>query len=177
MIEHLAVDSSGRVWIGSGSKPYYRDWETGLCSFDGSTFTLHGSGESFINVNCLAVDAEDRVWVGFSEPTEDVELGSGLACIEAGKMTFHTTRNSAIPGDLVTDICVAQDGSLWMVVSDTSYGHRLQLGLANFDGRNWKLLPIQDFTDEYEYADTIAIDPEGKLWVGTYDGVYVISFP
>lgn len=177
VIEHLAVDSSGRVWIGSGSKPYYRDWESGLSSFDGNTFTLHGSGESFINVNCLAVDAEDRVWVGFSEPTEDVELGSGLACIEAGKMTFYTTRKSAIPGDLVTDICVDMDGNLWMVVSETSYGHRLQLGLANFNGRNWKLLPIQDFTDEYEYADTIAIDPEGKLWVGTYDGVYVISFP
>jgi len=176
-IGSIHVDGQNRKWLATYYNTSERDHGSGLCSFDGKQFSIHGNGKSYSSVECLAVDNAGKVWMGLAEYTEEGLLGGGLACFDGKTWTHYNTTNSDIPGDLVSDITIGKDGTIWMAVLDTDPMYPYSFGLTGFNGQEWRLIPQEKLADQGRQISCLATDPDGKLWVGTDNGLAVVSFP
>jgi len=68
----------------------------------------------------------------------------------------HFTTDDGLPGAVVDEVVQTQDGFLW-VITNRSF-------LTRFDGKNFT-----GFVNPR--ASTLAIAPDGDLWIGTYEGL------
>ena len=68
----------------------------------------------------------------------------------------HFTSTEGLPGSVVGQMGQTKDGFLWMVLESNI--------LTRFDGKNFYLFPTPR-------AITLAVAPDGDLWVGTSDGL------
>lgn len=87
--------------------------------------------------------------------------GGGLVKIDDGKWMVYHTGNSGLPSNLINHMNLDQSGILWLATDGD---------ITRFDGTNWKVirLPAKE-----NIALTIETDPQGSVWVGTYDqGLY-----
>ena len=64
-----------------------------------------------------------------------------------------------------------------MAVLDTDPMYPYSFGLAGFNGKDWQLISQELLADKGMQISCLATDPDGKLWVGTDNGLAVISFP
>src|SRR5258706_7471863 len=62
---------------------------------------------------------------------------------------------NGLPANVVDDIVQSQDGFLWIVVTGSP--------LVRFDGRRFT------YFDQPQTVKTLALSPDGDLWVGTRD--------
>lgn len=104
-------------------------------------------------VASLVQDWEGRVWAGL--------VHGGVARLDGDTWTRFDFASGALPSNLVTSMVV-----------DTAR-QRLYIGthggLAMFDGQKWTSLgnPIADMP---MWINTLAIDDDGRVWVGYYSG-------
>ncbi len=172
-IRSIVVGADNTKWLGTDSKHLDKD-PTGICSYDGQSFTTHGPTEYPTSVTCLAIDATGKLWMGLDAYEEGRWRGKGLSTFDGENWTHYNTENSEIPGNYISDITIAKDGAIWIVVSETDSVY--PVGLARFDGKEWLLIKQNHVANKDERINTISIDPMGKLWVGKSSGLAVISF-
>ena len=147
-IEALAVDSNGRIWVGS-----HKD---GLKIYDGQTwmdYTTENSGLSSNNIASIAFDRLGRAWIGTRGNTAGTEEG-GLSIFDGQVWETYVPRNSPLRG-FVSPIVFDQQDRAWMGSST---------GIHVFDGENW--ISFTDLSDAgIQTFDSIAVDGQGKVWV------------
>jgi len=154
-INALAEDRQGYLWIAT------RD---GLARYDGVGYRVWrvGDGLRDNHVWSVFVDDRDRVWIGTQN--------AGLAMLDAQRRTFiHYDRGShaQIGSNDVWSIAQTPDGAIWFGTSDGGL-HRLDAdgSIRRFmpEAGNPRSLPSPAVT-------WLRVDREGRLWVGTYQGV------
>ena len=172
-IESVAVDSAGVVWVGGMFGEIDR--------FNGETWTtiLEGDPEIF-NINNLQRICIDRLnyiirqeQSYYSSHSEYVNFDFGEDCELIGwepSSIFHAIagmeysfQDSIVVAHEIEDI--NQDG-------DTADG--LTLSISNvqgsIEGSNLTWLPIIDESPKGYHVNSIAIEPDGALWVGSNYG-------
>ncbi len=160
-ITALALDATGKVWIGTGEK--------GVSVYDPSTdkFTRYGAGSkgglSSPGITAILRDRKDRMWLAMS--------GGGLNRFDAATSTFVAYQ--ADPLDtVITAIDVDAEGTLW-------------LGTENEGLRRWN--PDTGMTSAFPLTDedgaaavaitSIHVVDKGKVWAGTDGAGLVVMDP
>ena len=58
----------------------------------------------------IVVDSQGSAWFA---------TYSGLACLEgSGEWKTYSTENSNLPADMISDLALSEDGSLWIAAGD-----------------------------------------------------------
>ncbi len=148
-VNDLAMDSSGRLWVGT---------EFGLGAFDGSTWetwnaSLDGMGDDV--VRSMTVDPDgSRMWVGHF-------LG-GLSRYDpvADQWDIWTPLESPLPDFYVRDLEFTPDGALWIGTTG---------GLARFDpvADAWQTWSVLSGGLPGNNIPAIHIQEDGTVWIGT----------
>jgi streptogramin lyase len=139
----MAVGHDGALWLAT---------MTGLFRHKDDEWTrfVEKDGLPWYSVNAVAVDTSGAVW--FST------LG-GVGYYRNGEITSFTGPEH--PPD-TRELAVAKDGSVWA---------RSDKAVFRFDGSAWKKLWDSELLALYSHG--LAIDAEGKVWLGTRNGIYV----
>ncbi|HEY4581653.1 MAG TPA: two-component regulator propeller domain-containing protein, partial [Lysobacter sp.] len=152
-INDVAQDRAGHLWIATSD---------GLARFDGVAFRVwrveQGLRDNF--VWSLAIDAQDRVWIG--------TRGAGLAMLDARRERFvwYDARTPGVGGLEVWCIAATRDGDLWFGTANAGL-HRLR------GGRVERFMPVPGDARSLPDAGvrTLEVAPDGRLWVGTANGI------
>jgi len=154
-INALAEDRQGYLWIAT------RD---GLARYDGVGYRVWrvGDGLRDNHVWTVLVDRDDRVWVGTQN--------GGLSVLDAQRRGFthyHRDSDARIGSNDVWSLAQTPDGAIWFGTADGGL-HRLDRhgGIARFmpEPGDPRSLPSPGVT-------WLRVDGEGRLWVGTYQGL------
>lgn len=148
------IDAEGRVWAAS-----YK-LEDGISVFDGQSW-LHipSMDAAQASVNDMKIDSVGRVWLG---------TDNGLYLYSDREWQKFTTSNSELPNNAVSGIAPDQNGQVW--ASTTVDGYEQKLILTN--GTVWNTF---DGRATSPYGGAIQVDAQGRLWLGTSDGLKVFD--
>ena len=141
----LYEDQAGKLWIGTQ--------EAGLFTYHSAGFaTVITSHQEILSVT---EDREGSFWVG--------TRGGGLNRLKP-RVVELLTIDSSIPFQAVRSVCQDTVGLLWAVAQNGV--------VSRSEGNDW--MPLS--TSEgwlVPYAQCIAADPQGGVWIGTqYKGLY-----
>ncbi len=147
-INCVAADNAGNIWIGTSN---------GLSKFNGTTFqnftTEQGLPDN--SINHIAIDISGNIWIA---------TYSGLVKYNGTDFTTYTTSNG-LSSDLITYV-LPVGTNVWM---GTIGG-----GVAKYDGLAFTAInSVGGLPDDN--PSCLAVDSEGKIWVGTYSGIGVIG--
>lgn len=145
----LFKDQAGHMWVGAAG--------AGVFDFNGSEFTPVPGNESINELlqdpHCLLVDRARRLWIGAGDDF--------ILCHDGNEWRrYRITRHLARP--YVCSLAEQPDGALWAAsVSE---------GLFEFkDGKEISLRADSGLPDNF--IESLLVDQEGKLWVGTDAGL------
>ncbi len=171
----LAFDEAANLWISNYNAPQR---PIAVLKADG---TLRNFAAPVNNLLQVAVDRNGYKWfvVGFNGGLLVYDSGANLDDPADDRYRQLTTANTVLPTNTVNCVAVDLDGSVWVgtlqgVVSfqcgtntfrDICRGTR---GIVTVDGFNGYLL-------ENETVRTIAVDGANRKWVGTTNGIFVLS--
>jgi len=146
----IAQTTDGYLWLGT---------TTGLVRFDGIHFENYESpfGETFAGNNAMALlaTADGGLWIGFST--------GATSFLKNGRITNYGAKEGMLRGS-VRALVKDRQGHVWAA----GLG-----GLLRFDGSKWKR--IAEDLNFAGGATAALVDRAGTLWVGTQDGVLVLS--
>lgn len=150
----LAIEpgaSGDVVWAGT---------REGVSRFQAATgeWASYTSGDSQVGggVADLLIDSSGRLWAA--------TLGGGLGVWDGQVWHSYRTGNSDIPLNEVQHVFEAVPGVLWVGVTfPTETGGQL----ASFDGETWTLFTPRDSGFSGAEPLSMALDAEGRLWIGT----------
>ena len=136
-----------------------------LYRYEPDTHTMNRAYSDFDRKNCrmLYEDSKNRIWVG--------TYHNGLYCIENGKVRAYDYPNTDYQNELdfsnIRAMIEDESGRLWVSI----YGG---VGLLNPEDGKITLLTEQ-FPDlkRYKVANTLAIDNQCRLLVGSDNGLYI----
>lgn len=97
------------------------------------------------------MDSKNNIWIS----------GEGLCKFDGEGFEHYTSQNSDIPVDLVQSIAIDSKDNIWF---NTSAGY------AVYDGDKWAV-DDTNFRDSGVFA--IEQSPDGRIWIGTGDGIYI----
>ncbi len=127
------------------------------------------NGLSHDKINCIIQDRRGFMWFG----TDD-----GLNRYDGHNVEIfrHEPGNSSsISGNIITDLVEDADGVLWIATADgglTRYNHRLA---PQQQFKQYKHLPGDSTSIPVNIINTMLMDPQGYLWLGT-SGHSVLRF-
>jgi ligand-binding sensor domain-containing protein len=121
----IATDSKGVVWLGTSE---------GLVKYDGSSWTNIAPDVTGLHaVREIVVTPTDKVYLsGFTSDGAGF-TGGGIAFYNGQGWTKFDASNSSIPDTMMQNLTLDANNHLWMTFGNND------LGLAKFDGKNWKL--------------------------------------
>lgn len=160
-INLLAFDSKDNLWAATTG--------SGLYKYDGKTWQHYDTSNSGLKANeiqSLAID-HDIVWCGAMDSNNS--SNGGLFKIDGKDWTWYNKSNSPMPSNLVT--AIAPDKNvLWLVCRDevNRLLSSINFGLTKFDGTNWQTYNVDNSNLGTNVILDLAIDPNGRLWLGTY---------
>ncbi len=143
VIQAIAVDSRGRVWLGA---------EAGVSIWNGESFfnLTRATGLPDANIRALLADG-DAMWIGSG--------GGGLYRFERNQLEVLNADNMKLPSDVITALALTADGAL-LVGTDA--------GLAEL--RAGVVAPVPEIG---ERAVTHILAVDATMWVGTIgDGLF-----
>jgi hypothetical protein len=116
--------------------------------YDGATWeTLFQAEQPGWSVTtALEVDPQGGLWVGYLQPPYLRYLNQG-----------RQDEFSEAVGGPVQALLVDSQGDLWV---------GLEGALLRYDGKGWERIPVE------KYISVLAQGPQGRLWVGDWEGFY-----
>jgi len=151
------------IWIGTSN---------GLTVYDKKTskFTsfFHSDNDSSSlpanNILSILKTKKGEIWVGTTK---------GLCQLTSRRNGKFSFKNFPLnPVDLLTvqSVIEAQDGSLWVGTKNK--------GLLKFDTKKKSyvsFLPQEKYREINTEIRSLVIDKQGSLWIGAYDGIYILG--
>jgi signal transduction histidine kinase/ligand-binding sensor domain-containing protein len=142
-IHALAQTADGFLWLGTA---------TGLFRFDGIRFEPYKpqSGEAFPQRNVVSLFAvpDGGLWVGY--------VFGGVSFIKDGTVTDYG-KPEGLPSHAVLAFARDRRGAIWIAAGED--------GLAQLQGSRWRKIG-KDWRFAGQ-ADTVFLDHDGTVWVGT----------
>ncbi|MDD4970335.1 MAG: two-component regulator propeller domain-containing protein [Paludibacter sp.] len=150
----IAFQSDGKIWFTTANNGAYMYNGISWLQYKTSVFT---------GANSMTIDNSGNKWFATS---------SGLVKYDGSNWTVFNTSNSGLKFNTVNDLAIDKSGNIWLATgffdetSDPTTGR-----IAKFDGTNWTY--YNPFNDDKgsNFVSTIAVDPNGKIWAGTYSGL------
>ncbi len=192
-VNAIAIDAQGDKWFGT---TYYQFQKGGVSKLNGSDFTSYTTADHFVNdkITSIAIDAEENKWVGTNEgvfkfdgttwtkyTTSDgladnyvysiaidaqgnkwIGTWNGVSKFDGTSWTTYTTANGLF-GNVVSAIACDHQGNIFIGASN-DFG--VNSKLSKFDGTTWLT-----YSNVFDLINSIAIDDQGIIWVGTLEGV------
>jgi len=146
-VKDIAVDGQDRVWVATGA---------GVSVFDGTHWKPldEGSGLASKYTEAIAAGPDGRIWVGHSD---------GVSVFDDSRWVNYGTGTKAdveVKGlSQVKAVAVDDDGSVWAV---TFAGKA-----AVFHDDHWMVYDRTNSGLLGGHGTTVAIDPLGRVWIGT----------
>lgn len=144
----MHFDRKGILWIGSKFDGLYR------MTSDTLTHHLGGEGFEMKTIRCITSDNEGKVWIG---------TDLYVVWYEDGTFT-HAPPSLGIPKGFINELAPQNDGRM---LAATEYGV-----FRYSEGRFRKL--INDIQLPREIIQTVMMDRENSIWLGTYRGGLVM---
>lgn len=144
----MHFDKKGTLWLGSKFNGVYR--------VEKDTITHHDMGDDFEmrTIRCITSDKQGRVWIGTDLHVVWYENG----------VFKHADPSLGIPRGFINELAIQNDGRMLVA---TEYGV-----FRYTDGRFRKL--INDIQLPREIIQTVMMDRENSIWLGTYRGGLVM---
>ena len=178
-ISDLAFDKDNNLWIcnfGAG-KPLVKYASDG-------TWSSFGDAEVGSAFSAIDIDKNGNVWIAVAS----ADVSRGVVVFNEGdtevegdeKWRVFTQSNSALPSNIVNDIEVDLDGSVWActslgVVTFDCEADAFEEDRCQGDRRKVVVNGIPEYLLNYEIVHTVAVDGANRKWFGTESGVYVMS--
>ena len=160
----VARDSSGNMWIGSGSDL------TGALRWDGRGWTHFGAREGLgaAHIHRIVVTRSGAIWfLGIGEGTADQPDGPGAFVLDSGRFR-HVGTGDGLPSGRVYDFAEARDGTRWFGTA---------AGLSrwrNGEWTHWKArrgrTATRAFRDTPIRVFALDVDSTGTPWFGGGSG-------
>lgn len=117
----------------------------------------------------LAVDAFDNLWAVVRDPPYKGVISLGNRGSVDGTAAFHITSANGLPSDEIKTIVADRDNNIWV---GTGLGIGIILNPSNPTGSNGiaSYKPLNGLV-----INSIAVDPLNQKWIGTTEGVIVLS--
>ena len=154
----IAFESDGKIW--------FTTVNNGAYMYDGTSWQQYKTSV-FTGANSMAIDNSGNKWFAAT---------GGLVKLTGSTWTAFNTSNSGLKFNTVNDLAVEKNGNVWLAtgssdeISDPTTGR-----IAKFDGTNWTYYnPFNDNMGS-NLISSIAVDPNGKIWAGTYSGLTVFD--
>ncbi len=165
----VAVDSTGRLWIGLGS------WNGGLAVLDRGLWTSWNSADGLASdwVTCLAIDSAGRTWAGTVRGVSVLDDGATPSDASDDLWTSFRTEDGLI-GQSVNAVCIDAAGRLWCATSTGACV--LEPGGMLFDKADdvWTGFTSADgLLADAVYG--VSVDEAGRVWFATKGGVSVLD--
>lgn len=133
----LSIDSKGVVWLG-------HDEGDGVSAFDGSTWTLHHTGNSGLTndtVNSVTAGPDGRVWFG-------TQGGVSVYDTNNGTWSSYNDITSGLAFNEVYDIAIDASGRVWIATNS---------GASLLDGGKWKSFQTGNSDITYDALRAVSV--------------------
>lgn len=185
VIERMVLDSAGRIWFGSGHLSGGGIEARGLGVFDPGEdpFVPAGVNWGFLTtdegmasnvVRSISLAAPNQLWVG--TPLGLNRLSFGASPFSAADDSWELfTADSRLAGASVQAIVDSGPDGVWL---GTDRGLSYLDYNASPGNRRDDTWLTYSYANDYladDYIRTLAIDPAGRIWVGTYYGLSIID--
>lgn len=154
-------DSKGNIWFGTESR--------GVCKYDGQTFVWLDNEELGLAIRSIFEDKNGNIWIGNN--------GYGLFRYDGKTLINFTKENKLENLDFQTTM-KGKDGTLarvWTITDDKDgdlWFGTIDAGVWKYDGKKLTNYTIKDGLTSNSIS-TIYCDNNGKLWVGTDNGITI----
>lgn len=150
-ISDLEIDATGRIWAS-----HYM----GISVLDNGSFTEYNPDNSPLpgeEVYTLDKGPDGRMWIA-----SRTSLGNndGITIFDGTNWTSPTNYPSQLANANFNDFAFAGGGVVWMAT---------QPAIAKFDGTAFTYYP--PITTQLAIADAAAVDADGNVWAGGFDGL------
>ena len=183
----IKEDKKGHIWLATKGGGLFKSKQTvkmvfpryDKLTFENFSYAKENENSLINNNSCydMAFDKWDRLWVA--------TYGGGLNMIDfrsnpKGESTFFTSKNSGVSGDKTRDICIDNNGRMWL---GTTYGlNYLDLyEKATIDSADISKILVDDNKENNLTYNDIAMVTEsskGEIWLATIGGgINVITNP
>jgi signal transduction histidine kinase/ligand-binding sensor domain-containing protein len=158
----ILEDREGRIWI---DRQRSDDRTHPLCQVLDTEIRCHGKEEGLdaFGTGALLQDTSGNLWIGGN--TTLVRWREGQSQVYRPKALMHNAGQ-----DGVLDLAADPDGSLWIGIGARGRGAGLQ---RMVDG-TLKPFVAPGLNGETVIVESLTLDRENSLWVGTTEGIYKI---
>lgn len=152
----IAVDKSNNTWLGT---------DLGLVKMKGNSVEVFNSDNSIMKtgtINHLAVDSINRVWISTNK---------GLFVYNNNTLENYSKNLSQ---QIFKMTAFGKDGNIWAATN---------IGLAKYEGTQWKIFDTKNSGLKDNYVSCIAVDNLNRIWAASsvvgmavFDGSNWISY-
>ena len=196
LIRKVHIDSKGDLWVGTDNslsfynreKDIFHNYDTdgkpvtGIAEINDGKFIIAAGGEIRV------FDSHSRQWIESSHPNQKESFGARIiykygeiifigtslsgvfqynqATNELTKISSFTSRKS------VQCIIMDEDGNLWVATEGDGL---VRLDISTGESVVYKHIPTDPHSISSNFVRTISIDIEGRLWVGTFNGLSIFQ--
>ncbi len=175
VIGDVAPDLRGNTWMTVRSAAN-RNVIAVLRSDSSWFFMQNGLNGSATLLTSMAIDLFDTKWIVSGDPSVPGPQPGLLYLIDGGTLTNTNddvwgivTTDDGLTSNTITRLVVDRDGEVWV---GTNTGLNVIVNPRSPKAQN---AIRRVFIAYQEYINDMAMDPIGNKWVGTKDGVFVLS--
>lgn len=155
-VAEIIQRANGEIWF---SHFQITDTAWGICKVVGARTQCYYGKNNGIP---LVEDGSGSLWTGYGATLTSWKLGSSNTYAEHGPRLVGATG--------VVSLAPARDNSIWVGMASGGHG----AGLQQFTNGAWKPFIAQHFDSSTLAVNTLLLDRENTLWVGTSQGLYRI---
>ncbi|MFA6403601.1 MAG: T9SS type A sorting domain-containing protein [Salinivirgaceae bacterium] len=147
----ITFQNDGKIW--------FTTTDNGAYMYNGASWQQYKTSV-FTGAKSMTIDSIGNKWFANS---------NGLVKFDGSNWTVFNPSNSGLKFNTVNDLAIDKNGNIWLATgspdetSDPTTGR-----IAKFDGTNWTYYKPFNDADGLNYVYSVAIDPNGKVWAGTY---------